>query len=842
MRKFKKIAALAMAFTTCLTVNVTAASYADKPVSALTVIAEIKDVALEKEVISPGESTQLTVEWGVGTIFAAQFYSSDTNIVQIENQTGEGCTLTGVGEGTAVITVSNDVYSETVEITVKDGSDRFTYEIEDGSIVFSNYASNAMMSYVISSNIGYDYDMTCEETEAIFTPNENGKYVVTVEEYCEEIFDYSIMDGHFHYFYPVLTNYTVNVTDDEITVNREGSRSYYSEEQVEEQKNLTFDIAIDVNGNVPAPDFTLYAKGDMYALSGGYFSFLNGVLRDYDGEGRYKTYITTIHNEYKTESYFCLNAPNLYYEESGDTIGPILLSNIELAEVMEKTYTSSSMDGDLQIATPDEMAFYRVKALKDGDVTVTACFDDVKEYDLEIKDGVFKRKDSSESISPEWIPKNFDEALDFYNEYGATYVQDNIVCYVRKLDYLDYYTYNFEFEENSDVQEYLTSNIYEWQFKWPDNKDDYDIVDVDFKFEVICFNVTDNSNLEFTTYRENSKGVVSDKHTYFFEADENDTVTETDIFGWLPDSVSELKKFNAKYGVVSIHNNYAVFCGEYGGCGGYSVFMEQNGTAQIETDLEYDLYYTEIIEVCGGASYAVKVYKPVAPGTAVISWTEAQEWDYDDTAINMFTGKFKIDDNLNLSYEKTIGDVNNDGIFSVADIVMLQNHLIAKKPLNAMQMKCADMNEDGKINVIDAVLMKRQLMKVEKNTEKAVLTVETTYDGYGVMGQPLGSGEFTQVFDVAEGDILYEDEWGQWYLNMGSSLLSYKKQICKIISVDPKSITVSMEGFYINENEYISEETEITLAYGDLVNVFSKFPVDDGINYKHQITFTPIDN
>lgn len=730
MRKFKKIAALAMACTVCLTVNVTAASYADKPVSALTVIADIKDVVLEKDVISPGESTKMTVEWDVGTTFMANFYSSDTNIVQIEDQTVDSCTLTGVSEGTAIITVSNNVYSKTVEVTVKDESDRFTYEIKDGSIIFSNYAGNAMMSYVISSNIGYDYDMICEKTEAIFTPNENGKYVVTVEEYCEEIFDYSIMDGHFHYFYPVLTNYTVNVTDDEITVNRKGSCSYYSEEQVEDEKNMIADIAIDANGNVPAPDFTVYAEGtenDMYALNGAYFSFLNGVLPDYDNNGRYKTYITTLHNEYKTESYFCLNAPNSYED-------PIVqVSDNELAEVMKKLYTSSSIDGNLQNAALDEMKFYRVKALKDGDVTVTAYFDDVKEYALEIKDGVFKRVNKSEDIALKGDA----------NGDGIFSVADLVMLQDRILGRRE-----------------MTAD----QLRRADMNDDGAI------------NVID---------------AVIMKRKLMEQIKPSGSITHE--ISLIPNS----EKF-----IDTTKNNYII-------------------TSTKELGDYFFSIYGDILSC-----------DVVTPETETfITFLNKYNEEFFENNVLLLKPLYQLHSNGNVPY--TIGNVHYVG-----------DTLYVEYTNNTYGLGI-----EVFFQYLAQVVVPKSMWHAEKVEwvlssavePKAVLTVYTTYDGYGVDGQPLGSGEFTQFFDVAEGDILYEDEWGYWHLNVGSSLLDERQIICKIISVDPKSITVSMEGFYINENEYIDEETEITLAYGDIVNVFSKFPVCDGINYEHQITFEPID-
>ena len=58
-----------------------------------------------------------------------------------------------------------------------------------------------------------------------------------------------------------------------------------------------------------------------------------------------------------------------------------------------------------------------------------------------------------------------------------------------------------------------------------------------------------------------------------------------------------------------------------------------------------------------------------------------------------------------------IGDVNNDGEYTVADIVLLSNWLLnAEKSL--ANGKAADFNEDGIIDVFDLCLARYQLVKV----------------------------------------------------------------------------------------------------------------------------------
>ena len=58
----------------------------------------------------------------------------------------------------------------------------------------------------------------------------------------------------------------------------------------------------------------------------------------------------------------------------------------------------------------------------------------------------------------------------------------------------------------------------------------------------------------------------------------------------------------------------------------------------------------------------------------------------------------------------TIGDVNADGEFTVADVVLLQKWLLAVPNTDLPNWTAADLCKDGKLNVFDLCLMKRKLI------------------------------------------------------------------------------------------------------------------------------------
>ena len=60
-----------------------------------------------------------------------------------------------------------------------------------------------------------------------------------------------------------------------------------------------------------------------------------------------------------------------------------------------------------------------------------------------------------------------------------------------------------------------------------------------------------------------------------------------------------------------------------------------------------------------------------------------------------------------------LGDVNDDGTFSTADLILLKKWLMHKSGAYLPQWKNADFNQDGKINIYDFCLMKKELLNLK---------------------------------------------------------------------------------------------------------------------------------
>lgn len=232
------------------------------------------------------------------------------------------------------------------------------YRFDGDSVYFINPdISSTEMSLIVSSN--NEVTVTHNTYGTVFKPEEEGIYVVSVVTNREEIAIIpSDPPGYSHRFCSEINDYVITAAFGDIhSVEYVGSRSQTSKKEPE-------------------------------LLSGEYFSLVNGFLPD--GDSHYDSYITTVYSPYSVESYFCVN---VFYSEIIPYMPRVLSSDESIARVDMELYTSSSSASD------DIQNFFSVKALQDGDVTVTA--DGQYWYDLTVKDGIFHHvRENTETVLP----------------------------------------------------------------------------------------------------------------------------------------------------------------------------------------------------------------------------------------------------------------------------------------------------------------------------------------------------------------------------------------------------------------------------------------------------------
>jgi len=171
--------------------------------------------------------------------------------------------------------------------------------------------------------------------------------------------------------------------------------------------------------------------------------------------------------------------------------------------------------------------------------------------------------DSASALAelPDWIPDDFDSAVEFRNTYGATHIGNGLICIVypervRKGRSED--TYGYELQASGDIGQILKHEIYSHEYTetcydvfvyQPLKQGDHELKIVDPHVQVKPSPEEADADWEPPVVAE-----------YTFTADNALQITETDIYSWLPDCMTEFGEYERENGEVSVKDNYIVFC------------------------------------------------------------------------------------------------------------------------------------------------------------------------------------------------------------------------------------------------------------------------------------------
>lgn len=357
--------------------------------------------------------TPNTMEWEI-TGTADVTYESDSffnSVSYEENYANTYCLITANSSGSVhVIGTEYSLYdSDGTEFyfnfTVgEDGNFEETVDmdnplepiISEESVYFPNPDTPWQFDLIVSSNL--ESSAVHDNDGWTFTPEEDGWYVVSTREYCEEIVGCGTSDvpGHFHYFYPVLHNYVVSVSDGEIRVNHWGDKSWYSEEQISEEVTAIDELLSSGEIEVLAC-YDVYAAEPDNVMDGTYFSFVNGRLPN--GTNNYDSYITNVYTEYGTDSYFCVNysCADVQQDMNGNEPQRVTAEEQDISSLITHDYTARTCDGDLTSPSSVVMEFARIAAPEtDGDLTVAVDdLDTIYYYPLTVENGIFHHAEDS---------------------------------------------------------------------------------------------------------------------------------------------------------------------------------------------------------------------------------------------------------------------------------------------------------------------------------------------------------------------------------------------------------------------------------------------------------------
>lgn len=298
--------------------------------------------------------------------------------------------------------------------------------------------------------------------------------------------------------------------------------------------------------------------------------------------------------------------------------------------------------------------------------------------------------ESEIGILPQWTPMNFVDALEFYNTYGKTHVEDNFICLVKPMrsDETDKFitsysgsmamintpactsaaVFELEIPEQPDPNDDEALAEYEELCnKLGVPTDDYSFFEnyakseVQYVFKVQMFRVLEGHDLTVEWIEDLGAGYKKKIIDTFTFENPSGFIEQTDIYNWLPDCPVEynwLKSYSHESTLASsaacvysnpyTHTPYIAYCAYVNASTGASLEMEQNGDGEIEYLMESDCNGFNLrskVELAGGqSSSSVIVYEPIKDGLVDVEWSVGRHWS-DEASFDITKGRYNIKNN-----------------------------------------------------------------------------------------------------------------------------------------------------------------------------------------------------
>ncbi|SHM17855.1 dockerin type I repeat-containing protein [Ruminococcus flavefaciens] len=210
------------------------------------------------------------------------------------------------------------------------------------------------------------------------------------------------------------------------------------------------------------------------------------------------------------------------------------------------------------------------------------------------------------SVSPDWIPTSFEEALEFRNTYGATHIgsanDSDIVCLVFQEKAPDTKKYEIV---NTDA---LPTTYYHKVFKDEETNTAYDV----YAFKKAVTGVPD-FDIKLLCDKEVQQ-------VYHFTSS-GTQIIENDIYSWLPDCITEYEAYIKENGRVSARDDLVVFGLEYAAGTRYKwTEADKSYTSNLKHYDTVDCSFETAELLDGGSIHRLEVYKAVKDGNAKITY------------------------------------------------------------------------------------------------------------------------------------------------------------------------------------------------------------------------------
>ena len=263
------------------------------------------------------------------------------------------------------------------------------YTVDGDSVIFEGGND---FDYIISTNSAFTTERNNNSTS--FTPEENGKFIVSRVWIEESIIDYSFsmaydpetgettyinepIKTHCHYFYPHIQNFEITYNSKTGTqVEFSGEHRYYNESTVNEK--------IKTNPSMACYDYMEMSTEDILNRSE-YYAFVSShLLKE---TGAFLTYYDYgyEYEERKDKSIYCID-----YGYNANETGEISVDVSGNAEITETLYGGSYIDGNFELATCDMVPYILIEPTADGYAEIYASdLNPMVSTVLKIEDGKF---------------------------------------------------------------------------------------------------------------------------------------------------------------------------------------------------------------------------------------------------------------------------------------------------------------------------------------------------------------------------------------------------------------------------------------------------------------------
>ncbi len=219
---------------------------------------------------------------------------------------------------------------------------------------------------------------------------------------------------------------------------------------------------------------------------------------------------------------------------------------------------------------------------------------------------------------PDWIPSDFNSAVEFRNHYGATHIDNGLICIVYPAR-TGKETCGYELRAVKGTGDKLKQEMYTNGY----SETCFDV----FVYQPgtqgdVTLNLVDPYAIPVTTA---PKGYPDDCElpvaaSYSFTVDQNLNITETDIFSWLPDCNNEYINYVNSNTILSVKDNYVIFCLSNEAGSSYEWSLYDSGKECFELVTVSDCRHIPLFYPDEGTPSTVYAYKAVKDGYAKIEY------------------------------------------------------------------------------------------------------------------------------------------------------------------------------------------------------------------------------